>query len=203
MFRPNIQQMTTPIRISGAAEVDFCNWKGKSGSAVTEAGVSASHAFAEVVTWFRPEIKQYDRLLLNDDPFQVYEIIEAENVEMRNIWLILKVKRVDAINAMFSQSYTLFRYQTVKDEYNTPVGDQWNEVGSGKCLLSRKSIQADQEHPANVTEEAYILLVDLGVDISGGDLVEIAGAGKYRCSVPYQPIGSNHLEIQVEWSGPI
>lgn len=115
MFKPNVQQFSTPIRIqhrvetdvNGAPEVsyvdadpalDLCNWKGKGGTESTEAGTLTVADTAEVVMWYRPDVNQRDRLLLNDDVKSAYEIISPpDNIEMRNMWLILKVNR--AVNA--------------------------------------------------------------------------------------------------------
>lgn len=115
MWKPQVQQFTTPIRIqrrietdvNGAPEVSyqdadpalaFCNWKGKGGTESTEAGTLTVEDTAEIVMWYRPDVNQRDRLLLNDDDRLAYEIISPpDNVEMRNMYLILKVKR--AVNA--------------------------------------------------------------------------------------------------------
>ena len=44
--------------------------------------------------WYTPEVKTSDRILLNDDASQAYDVTSAENVENRGMFLILKVKRV-------------------------------------------------------------------------------------------------------------
>jgi head-tail adaptor len=114
MFKPNIQQMATPIRIqhrtetivNGAPEIsyadadpalDFCNWKGKGGTESTQSGSLVVFDTAELTMWYRPDITPRDRILLNDDPGFAYEVINVENVEMRNKYLVLKVQR--AVNA--------------------------------------------------------------------------------------------------------
>jgi len=112
MWRPNVQQFTTPIRVqrriettvNGAPKVsyvdadpalDFCNWKGKGGTESTQSGALVVEDTAEVVMWYRPDLSQKDRLLLNDNPELAYEIIgPPDNVEQRNMYMILKVRRM-------------------------------------------------------------------------------------------------------------
>ena len=111
MFKPNIQQMATSIRIqnrketiiNGAPDIDhvdadpaldFCNWKSKGGTESTQAGSLIVFDTAELTMWYRSDISERDRVLLNDDPSKIYEIINIENVEMRNQYMILKVQRV-------------------------------------------------------------------------------------------------------------
>lgn len=111
MWKPNIQQMSTMIRIkrrketnvNGAPKISyedanppivFCNWKSKGGTESTQSGSLVVEDTAEVVMWYRPDISQKDRLLLNDDPKLAYDVIgPPENVEQRNMFLVLKVKR--------------------------------------------------------------------------------------------------------------
>ncbi|MDP4095470.1 head-tail adaptor protein [Paenibacillus sp. P96] len=115
MWRPDIQQMNTQVRIqkriektvNGAPEIsyqdiaadplEFCSWKGKGGTESTQSGTLVVEDTAEVVMWYRSGITQKDRLLLNDDVNQLYEIVSVEDVELRHMWLLLKVKR--AVNA--------------------------------------------------------------------------------------------------------
>ena len=115
MWRPDAQQMTTQIRVQNRVEtpvngspaisyvdadpaLDFCNWKGKGGTMRSESGALIVDDTADVVMWYRPDIGKKDRLLLNDNPDDAYEIIsQPDNVEQRNMFLVLKVKR--AVNA--------------------------------------------------------------------------------------------------------
>jgi hypothetical protein len=110
MWKPNIQQLNVPIRIqyrtvvdvNGADEItytseediNFCSWKGKGGTESTESGVLVVYDTAEVTLWYDPNISEKDRVLLNDDENLAYEVVNVENVEQRNMYLILKVKRV-------------------------------------------------------------------------------------------------------------
>lgn len=114
MFRPNIQQMTTAIRlqsrqettVNGAPKVsyldaealEFCNWKSKGGTEDTTSGTLTVEDTADVVMWYRPGINQKDRILLHDNPELAYEVVgPPENVEQRNMFWVFKVKR--AVNA--------------------------------------------------------------------------------------------------------
>lgn len=106
------------------------------------------------------------------------------------------------MRGMLNQRCTVKRYQTIKDEYNTPIGDDWQTVGTFPCALSRKNIRAHQSAPDNRSEEQYMLYMLANADIQDGDIVEIVGVGKYKASKPYRPNG-RHTEVQVEWDGPI
>jgi head-tail adaptor len=103
--------MATPIRIQHRDEVDvngapdisfidadnpldFCNWKGKGGTEIVAAGSLTVSDTAELTMWYRPDITERDRVLLNDDTSQAYEVINIENIEMRNQFLIVKVQRM-------------------------------------------------------------------------------------------------------------
>jgi len=112
MFIPNAQQFSTPVKVqhrviinvNGADEItytpetecdiNFCNWKGMGGSESTESGTLVVLDTATLTMWFNPSISEMDRVLLNGDITLAYEIINIENVEMRNMYLIAKVKRV-------------------------------------------------------------------------------------------------------------
>ncbi len=112
MWRPKIQQMNTQVRIlkriqttvNGAPKItyddaenplEFCNWKSKGGTESTQSGTLVVEDTAEVVMWYRPDISQKDRLLLNDDPQLAFDVIgPPDNVEQRNMFLVLKVRRV-------------------------------------------------------------------------------------------------------------
>lgn len=110
MFIPNIQQMNTPIRVqhrvvadvNGADDIsyvseydiNFCNWKSKGGTESIESGGLIIYDTADVTMWYDPNINEKDRVLLNDNESLAYDIENVENVEMRNMYLILKVKRV-------------------------------------------------------------------------------------------------------------
>lgn len=110
MFKPNSQQFSTAIRIqhrnvvdvNGAdeityvpeADINFCNWKGMGGTENTQSGALVVMDTAILTMWFNPSITEKDRMLLNADETLAYEVVNAENVEMRNMYLMVKVKRV-------------------------------------------------------------------------------------------------------------
>jgi len=111
MWRPDVQQMVTPIRVQRRREttvngspkvvyedadpaLDFCNWKSRGGTESTQSGALVVEDTADVVLWYRSDISQKDRLLLNDDSKLAYDVIgPPENVEQRNMFLVLKVRR--------------------------------------------------------------------------------------------------------------
>lgn len=110
MFIPNVQQMSTLIRIqhrsvidvNGADEISyvsendicFCNWKSKGGTETTESGTLVVYDTAELILWYDPNISEKDRVILNDDETLAYEVSNVEDIEQRHMYLILKVKRV-------------------------------------------------------------------------------------------------------------
>ncbi|MFK7692861.1 head-tail adaptor protein [Paenibacillus sp. HJGM_3] len=114
MFKPTAQ-FATVVRVqhrvatdvNGAPDVsyidadpalDYCNWKSRGGTESTESGTLSVEDTAEVMLWFREDLNQQDRLLLHDKTELAYDIIgPPENIEMRNMWLLLKVRR--AVNA--------------------------------------------------------------------------------------------------------
>lgn len=111
MFKPGTLIFNTVIGIqhrvetdvNGAPEIsyqdadpalDFCNWKGKGGTEGTLSGNLVVYNTAELTMWYRPDLNERDRILLNDDSGLAYEVINIENIEMRNQYIIVKVSRV-------------------------------------------------------------------------------------------------------------
>ena len=112
MFKPRTQNFNTTIKVikrteenkNGALEFSYtdtpqfichCQWKGKGGDESENSSVITHTDTAEIVMWYRPDIVISDRVLLNCDANQVYEIISPpENIEMRNQYLMFKVQKV-------------------------------------------------------------------------------------------------------------
>ncbi|MEK5278634.1 head-tail adaptor protein [Paenibacillus sp. FSL H7-0735] len=111
MWKPGVQQFSTPIRVqrrqetkvNGAMDISyidadiplgFCNWKGRGGSESVTAGTVVVADTAELTLWYRPDITEKTRILLQDNVKLAYEVTNVENVEMRNQYMIVKVKRV-------------------------------------------------------------------------------------------------------------
>ena len=111
MFKPKIQQFSTQVRIqhrvinniNGAPEIsyqdavpalDFCSWKGKGGREKIESGRLSVIDTAELTMWYRPDVSEKDRILLNGEESLAYEIVNIENIEMRGMYMIIKVRRV-------------------------------------------------------------------------------------------------------------
>ena len=111
MYRPSeAAQMTTATRLQtptsektigvhvktykDAAGVVMVNWKSYGGTETTSNGILSVEDTAQIVCWYRPDIKSGCRLVRLADG-AVYEIIgEPENIEMRNQFLKFKVRRV-------------------------------------------------------------------------------------------------------------
>ncbi|WP_438445903.1 phage head completion protein [Gorillibacterium sp. sgz5001074] len=106
------------------------------------------------------------------------------------------------MSGMLRQRCAVKRYTMQKDEYNTPMEQEWVMVASIPCQLSRKTIRVVQEAPENRSEVVYMLYFPTRADIQSGDLVEIAGMGTYKAAIPYRH-GGPYGEVQVEWEGPI
>jgi len=114
MFKPSAQQFTTVIRLKHRVDatvngtpaltyadadpaVHFCEFKPFYGAEALQAGQLGILSGGTLTMWFTPGAKPGDRILLNDDPTQAYEVTSTENVENRSMYLVLKVKR--AVNA--------------------------------------------------------------------------------------------------------
>lgn len=113
MFTPKeASNMTTPVKlqvrvdtmVSGAKEISyvdapndpqlFCNFKTYGGTESVNNGLLTIMNTASIVTWYRPDIKANCRLVLLLDN-SIWEIIsDPENIEMRNQYLMFKVKKV-------------------------------------------------------------------------------------------------------------
>lgn len=111
MYQPKNMVFSTPIRIQKRVEtsvsgtprieyldvispIDYCSWKGKGGTESVESGSLIIEETAELTMWYRPDVTRKGRVILEDNPEMVYEILDVENVEMRSHYMILKVKRV-------------------------------------------------------------------------------------------------------------
>lgn len=111
MYRPSeTQQMTTPMqlqqpvseRINGVLTktystvngVIMANFKTYGGTERESNNVYVVEDTAQIVCWYRPDIKSNCRLIrLTDNA--VFEVIgEPENIEMRNMFLSIKLRRV-------------------------------------------------------------------------------------------------------------
>lgn len=111
MYRPiEAAQMTTATRLqtptggktlgvgtktyADVSGVVMVNWKSFGGTETTSNGVLSVEDTAQIVCWYRPDIRANCRLQRLSDG-AVYEIIgEPENIEMRNQFLKFKVRRV-------------------------------------------------------------------------------------------------------------
>ena len=111
MFKPDVSQFATEIRIqhrvttiiNGAPKaaytdadpaIQYCCWKPFFGSEAVQAGAVGITDGATVTMWYDPASTVRDRVLLNDDASKAYEVVSSENVENRNQYLILKVRRM-------------------------------------------------------------------------------------------------------------
>ena len=111
MYRPiEAAQMTTATRLqtptggktlgvskntyADVSGVVMVNWKSFGGTETTSNGVLSVEDTAQIVCWYRPDIRANCRLQRLSDG-AIYEIIgEPENIEMRNQFLKFKVRRV-------------------------------------------------------------------------------------------------------------
>ena len=117
MFRPSeAAQMTTPLQLQqpvtavsyGANAKTYKNIKGVvmanfktfGGTEKNDNGIISVEDTAQVLCWYRPDIRGGCRVVLldgteNTDNPKCYEILgEPENIEMRNMFLKFKVRRV-------------------------------------------------------------------------------------------------------------
>ena len=112
MYKPKALAMTTPFRlkhrptasingaISGpytdaaAPAVRFGEYKPFHGSEALAAGTMQVQDGGTLTTWYMPDYKFTDRVLINDDVSLVYDVISIENIENRNLYMVLKLRRV-------------------------------------------------------------------------------------------------------------
>ena len=117
MYRPSeAAQMTTPLRLQQPVHavsygvstkvwqnvdgVIYANFKTFGGTERNVDGVLSVEDTAQVVTWYRPDIRGGCRIVLLDgsedtDGAKTYEILgEPENIELRNMFLKFKVRRI-------------------------------------------------------------------------------------------------------------
>lgn len=117
MYRPNeAAQMTTPLRLQtpvfasnygvkqktwqNASGVIWANFKTYGGTERTDNDILSVEDTAQIVCWYRPDIKGNCRIVLLDgaedtEHAKCFEILgEPENIEMRNQFLKFKVRRI-------------------------------------------------------------------------------------------------------------
>ena len=117
MYRPiEAAQMTTPLRLqqptngvsygvntntyTNAGGVIMANFKTYGGTEKNDNGVLSVEDTAQVVCWYRPDIKGDCRVVLLDGneetkSAKIYEILgDPENIEQRNMFLKFKVRRI-------------------------------------------------------------------------------------------------------------
>lgn len=104
---------------------------------------------------------------------------------------------------MLNQRCTIWRALPQKDEYNTPLNgpEDYQQVTSYPCRLSRKTISAVHGDPQTEIAEVYMLYMPPTANVQAGDLVKVMGAGEYRAGEPYRP-NNHHTEVQVEREVP-
>ena len=98
MFRPQkTAQMTTPIRIQTVSYVDHLGQKRKNFqnvNYVSYANWSSYGGTATLTTWYDENIVNEGQIIrLTDNA--AFEIMNVENIEMRNQFMIIRVRRVD------------------------------------------------------------------------------------------------------------
>jgi hypothetical protein len=113
MYRPKeASTMIVPAKllkrvvttVSGAKEISyvdapqnaifFCNFKTFGGTESVVNGKLVIENTAQVTTWFRPDVKASDRMILLDDLSEWDIISDPENIERRNQFLVFKVRKV-------------------------------------------------------------------------------------------------------------
>lgn len=150
MFRPSVQQFSTSIRVrnhilstdangvpvlsyqDADPALDFCNWKGKGGAQEDTLVVTDT---AEVTMWYRPDINTQDRILLNDNEDEAYVVLNVENIEQRNMYLVLKVKREVSQFPQIAQILPCTGYGRYEPIYGASI--------ETKCRFEKKSSSGD------------------------------------------------------------
>lgn len=96
-------QKRIATKVSGALEFTYedasdpilnCNFKTYGGTETVVNGSLVILNTATLVTWYRQDIQAADRILLLQDN-SVWEVLgEPENIDMRNQYLILKIRKI-------------------------------------------------------------------------------------------------------------
>lgn len=108
---PGAAHFTTAVKlqkrirtvVSGAPEFSYedasdpilhCNFKTYGGTETVTNGSLVLLNTATLITWYRQDIQAADRIFLTQDE-SLWEVIgEPENIDMRNQYLILKVRKI-------------------------------------------------------------------------------------------------------------
>ena len=112
MFKPSgTAQLSTVVKlqkrirtiVSGAPEFSYedasdpilnCSFKTYGGTETISNGSLVLLNTATLITWYRQDIQAADRVVLLQDD-SIWEVIgEPENIDMRNQYLILKVRKI-------------------------------------------------------------------------------------------------------------
>lgn len=114
MYQPNSRAFTTPIKlqrrvtetINGAKKVTWvdevlderlfivqCEWKNFHGREAVQMGALQIDEGATLILWYHPAITEHHRII-HMVSGKAYEIVSMDNIEDRNRFLELKVKRV-------------------------------------------------------------------------------------------------------------
>jgi hypothetical protein len=112
MYKPKALAMTTPFRlkhrtgtsVNGAMKGDYLDaaspavrygeYKPFHGSEALHAGTMQIQDGGTLTTWYMPDYAFSDRVLINDNAAMVYDVISIENVDNRNLYLVMKLRRV-------------------------------------------------------------------------------------------------------------
>lgn len=107
-YKPNgYQQLSTPVKLYKTvtarelgqivktreyAALIYCNVKSYGGTNIVNGNELKIEDTLDLVTWYRPDITAETAVEIDG---KMYEVIGApEDVEMRHVWLKMKVKRV-------------------------------------------------------------------------------------------------------------
>lgn len=108
MYRPSARQFTSQIRLKHRVDatvngspkptyqdaspaLHLCEFKPYHGAEAIQAGQLGILAGGTITMWYTPGVKATDRVVLDDD---TYDVISVEDVENRHLYLVLKVRRV-------------------------------------------------------------------------------------------------------------
>lgn len=91
------QQKSYGVSQKSYKDVDgvvMVNFKTYGGTEKTDNGILSIEETAQIVCWYRPDIKSDTRVVLLQTG-AIYEILgEPENIEMRNMFLKFKIRRI-------------------------------------------------------------------------------------------------------------
>lgn len=100
---------------------------------------------------------------------------------------------------LFDKVCIVHKFVEQLDEFNTPIGEGWDDGKSYRCAVSKRNIRTQKSEPADAYEERVMLFTFPTADIQEGNLISVDGTN-YRAGKPYIP-RNHHMEVELTKEG--